>query len=232
MRLLKLLQDFLDCVAARSTPHELDGLQVKHDMDDDQDPTDPIEHRSGYPLSSLMFLEVSIACTSSNVYNTTVEVLVPLFASHSNSPIVQKHEEKPLSKGMTHATCTITNWTQDNRQYFSLTFFSIAATQPSISSHSTTAVVERTGSRLSTSAVVRSADASRTAPEKAGMAVHEAQCSCSAQCSGVRTGLRIPTCTQEKASRLKDAILGSINMPAYGQSQLFLLKMNKLASDM
>jgi hypothetical protein len=232
MRLLKLLQDLLHCVAAHCTSHGVDHLQVKHEMDDARDPTDPTEQRSGYPLSTLKFPEVPIARTSSNAYNTTVEVLVPPFASHSKSPILQKHEEEPLSKGITHTICTITNWTQDNRRYFTLTFSSIAATQPLISLDSTKGVIERMGSELSTAAVMLPADASHTAPKKAGMALRQAQCSSPGPCSGVRTGLRTPTWIQEKASRLKDAILDSINMPAYDQSRLLLLGMNVLASDM
>jgi hypothetical protein len=232
MRLLKLLQDLLDCGAAHSTSHGVDRLQLKHEMDDAQDPTDPTEQRSGYPLSTLKFPEVPIARTSSNGYNTIVEVLVPPFASYFNGPILHKHEEEPLSKGMTHTICTITNWTQDNRQYFTLTFSSIAAAQPLISLDSTTGVIERTGSESSTSAVTLPADASHKAPKKTGIALRQAQCSSLGPCSGVRTGLRTPTCIQEKASRLKDAILDSINMPAYGQSQLLLLGMNLLASDM
>jgi hypothetical protein len=210
----------IDCIAAHHTSHKLDYLHTKHGIGC-SGAANTIGDRIGYPHPSLAPLEKSTTQTNTNAAKVVVRALIPQSAFHSDSTLLQKHGGQPVgNETLLERCCTVTVWTHEEKEHSNLTFSSSAHDQPLIGLHSKTNAVQRTEPKLNSSAVWCSRNVSQTAPRKSNTAVHHAQRPSSDPSLHVRIGFVAPISTWEKPHRLKDAILNSINMPAYGQFQV------------
>jgi PAS domain S-box-containing protein len=168
------------------------------------------------PLSS-----TNLARTT--VHDVSVEVVVsPL--TRGPGGVVQKKDKKHLQHSAFQAACIISIWRIEDTQYFTLTFTSATATQPAASARPSSRVVNRThtGPHLNKS---RSSGSSSSSGRRSGSSstnVSKAVTPTFQQPSFPPRGPPLvggadtsTTSIFQKATQLKDAILNSINMPAY-----------------
>ncbi|KAJ4987400.1 histidine kinase hhk6p [Stagonosporopsis vannaccii] len=222
--LLVSWEDFLDCVVddaqTNSTEKEDDQLESGNTT-----PTAPsttngrVPSPSNPPLPPLS--TTNLARTT--VHDVSVEVVVsPL--SRGPGGAVTKKDKKHSQHGAFQATCIISIWSIEDTQYFTLTFTSATATQSVAAARPSSRVVNRShaGPHMSKS---RSSGSSSSSGRRSG--------SSSTNVSKVVTptmqqpifpprgppllgGLDTSTTSIfQKATQLKDALLNSINMPAY-----------------
>jgi hypothetical protein len=163
------------------------------------------------------------------VHDVSVEVVIsPLIQSPNGS--LHQPERKSSYKDAIQASCIISMWSIEDTQYFTLTFTSATAADPNQSLRPSSRIVNKTSAvpQLNKS---RSPGSSSSSGRRSG--------SNSTSSSKVAT----PTLQQpdfpprgpplkskgdiassasifQKATQLKDAILNSINMPAYGKNRL------------
>lgn len=215
-------KDFLDCViddAQTNSTGEEDQLESGNTTPTAYSTNERNPSPSDPPLPPLS--STNLARTT--VHDVSVEVVVsPL--TRGPGGIVQKKDKKQSQHGAFQATCIISIWRIEDTQYFTLTFTSATATQAATSARPSSRVVNRThtGPHLNKS---RSSGSSTSSGRRSG--------SSSNNVSKVATPImqqpvfppRGPpllggtdtttTSIFQKATQLKDAILNSINMPAY-----------------
>lgn len=218
------LQDFLDSVIEDSLAN------IDHDGDGGSGHTTPTAQPKSQRPASATEQKSLHRLSSTNLARTTVHdvsvevVIAPLARGPGGS--LQKPERKISYSHAMQATCIVSIWSIEDIQYLTLTFTSATATDPAHTSRPSSRIVNRT----STSAYLsksRSSESSSSSGRHSG--------STSTSTSKVVT----PTVQQpefpprgpptkgrgdisstasifQKATQLKDAILSSINMPAYG----------------
>lgn len=220
---LTYLQDFLDCVYddAQANASEAEDDQLESGN------TTPTAHGTNNQNTPSMISSLPPLSTTNlartTVHDVSVEVVVsPL--SRGPGGIVSKSETKNPYSAAFQATCIISIWRIEDTQYFTLTFTSATSTQPVSSARSSSRVVNRTHTGLHPKKSHSSGSSSSSGPRSG---------SSSASVSKAAT----PTMQQpifpprgpplqgsldtsqasifQKATQLKDAILNSINMPAY-----------------
>ncbi|KAF2627976.1 putative histidine kinase group protein-like protein [Macroventuria anomochaeta] len=221
--LLVSWEDFLDCVIddaqTNSTDEEDDQLggssatPIAHSTNDrTTSPTNP-------PLPPLS--STNLARTT--VHDVSVEVVVsPL--SRGPSGVVEKKDKKHSQHGAFQATCIISIWRIEDTQYFTLTFTSATSTQSVATARPSSRVVNRThtGPHLnksrrsgSSSSSGRRSGSSSTNVSKTVTPTMQ-QPSFPPRGPPLLAGLDTSTTSIfQKATQLKDALLNSINMPAY-----------------
>lgn len=189
--------------------------------------TTPTAHstneRTSSPSNPPLPMLSSTNLARTTVHDVSVEVIVPPLVRGPGG-VVKKKDKKQPQHGAFQATCIISIWRIEDTQYFTLTFTSATATQPVASSRPSARVVNRThtGPHLNKS---RSSGSSSSSGRRSG--------SSSTNVSKVVTptmqqpifpprgppilgGLDTSTISIfQKATQLKDALLNSINMPAY-----------------
>jgi hypothetical protein len=151
---------------------------------------------------------------SSRTHNFVVKVVITPSVFRPNGTLLQRRQQKQTGNGAVHASCTITMWTNGDTRYFTLIFADVTTVLPSHSLQSEEDATAQT--RFNSSSQICSGIITQATPKSASGALPQAQCSFCNRSSDVETGSAVPACVQEKASRLKDAILNSISMPAYG----------------
>ncbi|KAJ4355293.1 hypothetical protein N0V95_003048 [Ascochyta clinopodiicola] len=222
--LLVSWEDFLDCICDDARENDPDGedaqLESGNTTPTAHSSTDRRTSPSNPPLPQLS--TTNLARTT--VHDVSVDVLVaPL--SRGPGGVVSKSDRNHSQNSAFQASCIISIWSIEDTQYFTLTFTSAVATQTAQSARPSSRVVNRshTGPHLKKS---RSSGSSSSSGHRSG--------SSSNSTSKVVT----PTLQQplfpprgpplqgglldtsqasifQKATQLKDAILNSINMPAY-----------------
>jgi PAS domain S-box-containing protein len=219
IRLLRHLQDFLDLVVASPASYGSCRYLEEHDGINDMESSSPMSGQSSCFRSSSLLQKGLTDRIRATVYDIAMEVVITPLVFGSDNPVQRKPDKRLECKQAVQATCTITTSTQGNSTYFTLIFAGATKVEPSYDFRSPTGGPDRTESRFE-------------------LGLHDSESSPSANnCLGSvsETLLKDSTtirqqvefspsfsalaCTQSKASKLKDAILNSINMPAYGSCQ-------------
>ncbi|KAF2030019.1 hypothetical protein EK21DRAFT_66550 [Setomelanomma holmii] len=216
-------EDFLDSVIEDSLAN------VDQEADGGSGHTTPTAEPKGQRRAASPELNSLHRLSSTNLARTTVHdvsvevVIAPLARGSGGS--LQKPERKISYSHAMQATCIISIWSIEDIQYFTLTFTSATAADPAHHSRPNSRIVNRTSTSAHLSKS-RSSGSSSSSGRRSG--------SNSTSTSNVVT----PTLQQpefpprgppikgrgdisstasifQKATQLKDAILNSINMPAY-----------------
>jgi hypothetical protein len=188
---------------------------VQHRANNNNSPIDPSKRQVCSLPSSIALPKGPTARMSSRTQTFVVKVVITPSVSKLNGTLLQKRQQKRTGTGTVHASCTITMWTNEDTRYFTLIFADIVTV---LSSHSLQSEEEEATAqtKFNLSSQICSGVITQATPKVASRALPQAQCSFCNQSYYVETGSTFPACVQEKASRLKDAILNSISMPAYG----------------
>jgi hypothetical protein len=218
------LQDFLDSVIEDSLANNVHDGGSGH--------TTPMaEPRAQRPARSPN-QEIFPQLSSSNLARTTVHdvsvevVIAPLNLSPDGS--LHTPERKTTYSKAIQAACIISVWSIEDTQYFTLTFTSATAVEPAQTTRPTSRIVNRTNTIPNPNSKSRSSGSSSSSGRRSGGT------------SNSNSKVVTPTLQQpefpprgpplkskgdisstasifQKATQLKDAILNSINMPAYGK---------------
>jgi PAS domain-containing protein len=151
------------------------------------------------------------------VYDIAMEVVITPLVFRSDNQVQRKSEGRLECKKAVQATCTVTTSTQESLTYFTLIFACASNPEPSYNLQSPTGGADQTESRLglheaesNSTADIRFDSISKTLLKDSTTILQQSEFSPS---------FSAPALIQRKASQLKDAILNSINMPAYGSCQ-------------
>ena len=167
------------------------------------------------------------------VRDVAVEVAIAPLARGSSSTVQQKPERKTASHNTIQATCIISSWSIEDTQYFTLTFTKATTMEPSHDLRPTTRIVNRIRSGIhpeshrpdsSPSLDCRSGDSSDSMSNAVTPTLQQAEILLSGSPIESRNDIATPASILRKAAQLKDAILNSIGMPAYGSSWFSLFK--------
>jgi hypothetical protein len=174
-------------------------------------------HSSGDSLNLVTPAGNSSLQTKSTARNVAVKALISPFSLCSDSMPVQEHEGQSVDKEtLLEVCCTLSIWSHEESQYFTLAFSSIASDRPCPDLHPKTGTKEQADSKSKSLAVPCSSDKSQTSIQKVSAAVHQTQSLSPSPRPDIEIDFSSRISTQQKALRLKDAILNSMNMPAYG----------------
>lgn len=182
-------------------------------------PTPPLP-----PLSS-----TNLARTT--VHDVSVDVVVaPLYVGPDGT--LQKCERKAAYKNAMQATCIISIWSIEDTQYYTLTFTSATSVTATNSAQPSSRMVNRTntGAKLdksrssgsSTSSGRRSGSSSNSTSKVVTPTLQQPEFPPRGPPSKNVGDMATSASVFQKATQLKDAILNSITMPAYGMSSLGL----------
>ena len=158
------------------------------------------------------------------VHDVSVEVVIaPLARGPGGS--LQKPERKISYSNAIQASCIISMWSIEDTQYFTLTFTSATATDNAHSPRPSARVVNRTsttshlnksrGSGSSSSSGRRSGSTSTSNSKAVTPTLQQPEFPPRGPPLKSRGDLSSTASVFQKATQLKDAILSSINMPAY-----------------
>lgn len=158
------------------------------------------------------------------VHDATVDVVIaPLVRGPDGA--LQKPERKMNYSNAIQASCIISTWSIEDTPYFTLTFTSAVATQSAPSSRPSSRVVNRTsatsalnksrGSGSSSSSGHRSGSTSNSNSKVVTPTLQQPEFPPRGPPLQSRSDLSTTASVFQKATQLKDAILSSINMPAY-----------------
>jgi hypothetical protein len=218
------LQDFLDCVLEDSV------VENDHDGGDESGHTTPTaKPRTPNPANSAKQQPLP-QLSSSNLVRTTVHdvsvdvIIAPLARSTNGS--LRKPERNVSYSNAVQASCIISIWSIEDIQYFTLTFTSATTTdsaqslQPSSRSVNKTSTISQSnksrGSSSSTSSGHRSGSSSNSASKAVTPILQQPDFPPRGPPLKSRGDISSSASIFQKASQMKDAILSSINMPAYG----------------
>jgi hypothetical protein len=220
------LQDFLDSVIQDSL--------VNNAHDNGSGHTTPTaEPRVQRPSRSQSPDRASFAqLSSSNLARTTVHdvsvdvVIAPLI--HAPDGSLHTPERKNAYSKAIQAACIISVWNIEDTQYFTLTFTSATATEPAQSMRPTSRVVNRTNTIPTLDNKSRSSGSSSSSGRRSGGNSNSNSKAATPTLQQPEFPPRGPPLKSkgdisstasifQKATQLKDAILNSINMPAYGK---------------
>jgi hypothetical protein len=223
------LQDFLDSVVEDSLTDNIHDGGSGHTT-----PTaEPRTQRSARSPTQETFPQLS----SSNLARTTVHdvsvdvVIVPL--SHAPDGSLHTAERKASYSKAMQAACIISVWSIEDTQYFTLTFTSPTAVEPTQSTRPTSRIVNRTNtipnlnkSRSSgsgSSSGRRSGGSSNSNSKVVTPTLQQPEFPPRGPPSKSKGDVSSTASIFQKATQLKDAILNSINMPAYGKHGIISL---------
>lgn len=157
------------------------------------------------------------------VHDTAVDVVIAPFAGEPGN---QVFERKSAYKSAMQASCIITIWSIDETQYYTLTFTSATTAEPVSKTQTSSRIVNRTntGAHLnksrssgsSSSSGRRSGSSSNPSSKVATPILQHPEFPPRGPPIKSRGDIAISASIFQKATQLKDAILNSINMPAYG----------------
>jgi hypothetical protein len=218
------VQDFLDCVAE-------DSVDAGHNVGDGSGHTTPTaQTKSQHPTNSSSQQQSLPQLSSTNLARTTVHdvsvevVIAPL--THGPDGSLQTADRKLLYSDALQASCIISMWSIEDTQYFTLTFTSATAAEAAASSRPSSRIVNRTstashlnrsrGSGSSTSSGRRSRDSSNSASKVITPTLQPPAFPPRGPPFKSRADISSSASIFQKATQMKDAILNSINMPAYG----------------
>jgi hypothetical protein len=220
-------QDFLNSVIEDSVANDV------HDEGGSGHTTPTAEPRIQHPARSPK-PELFAQLSSSNLARTTVHdvsvdvVIAPLV----NGPNGSFHEKKLSYSNAIQATCIISIWSIEDTQYFTLTFTSATATQTAQSQRPSSRVVNRTNtvphldksrsSGSSSSSGRRSGGTSNPNSKVVTPTLQQPEFPPRGPPAKSKGDISSTASIFQKATQLKDAILNSIQMPAYGKATCVL----------
>lgn len=221
--LLKYPQDFLDSVT--EDPYSGNG----HDEGGGSGHTTPTMHtkvRSGSSEQDSLPKLSTTNLAQSTVHDLSVDVVIAPLTSGSNGSL-QRPERKSSYANAIQASCIISIWSIEDTRYYTLTFTSAMAAEPNRSSTPTSRLVNRTSttpqlnksrsSGSSSSSGRRSGSNSNTASKAVTPIMQQPEFPPRGPPLKSRGDISSSASIFQKATQLKDAILNSINMPAYGK---------------
>jgi hypothetical protein len=152
-------------------------------------------------------------------------VFAPL--THGSDGSLQTPDRKLMYSNATQASCIISMWSIEDIQYFTLTFTSATPAESSQSTRLSSRIVNRTstashinksrGSGSSTSSGRRSGGSSNAASKVVTPTLQSPAFPPRGPPLRSRGDMSSGASIFQKATQMKDAILNSINMPAYGE---------------
>jgi hypothetical protein len=210
------VQDFLDCVAE-------DSVDAGHNVGDGSGHTTPTaQTKSQHPTNPSSQQQSLPQLSSTNLARTTVHdvsvevVIAPL--THGPDGSLQTADRKLLYSDALQASCIISMWSIEDTQYFTLTFTSATAAEAAASSRPSSRIVNRTStaSHLNRSRGSGSSDSSNSASKVITPTLQPPAFPPRGPPFKSRADISSSASIFQKATQMKDAILNSINMPAYG----------------
>ena len=220
------LQEFLDSIIADEAVYDSIEQTAVHPAKDDS--TTAAQRTINQPKSStdehiLQPSATNLARTI--VHDFSVEVVVAPLADGPGH-YKQKPDKKFIYKHAIQASCIISIWSTETSQYFTLTFTSATdaeITQPVRSSRrivyrtSTSSMLSKSHrSNSSSSSGQHSGRSTSTASKPVTPALSHAEFPPRGPPQKGKNDLSASASVFQKATQLKDAILNSISMPAYG----------------
>lgn len=183
-----------------------------------------IQHQANTPPKDSYSQLSSTNLARTTVHDVSVEVVIaPL--SRGSGGSLQKPERKTAYTNAMQASCIISMWSIEDTQYFTLTFTSTVAVESPHSSRPSTRVVNRSGttahfnksrgSGSSSSSGRRSGSTSNSNSKAVTPTLQQPEFPPRGPPLKSRGDLSSTASLFQKATQLKDAILTSINMPAY-----------------
>jgi hypothetical protein len=216
-------QDFLDSVIEDSVANDV------HDDGGSGHTTPTAESRVQFPARSPKS-EPFAQLSSTNLARTTVHdvsvdvVIAPLV----NGPNGSFHEKKISYSNAIQAACIISIWSIEDTQYFTLTFTSATATESAQSLRGSSRIVNRTNtiphldksrsSGSSSSSSRRSGGSSNPNSKVVTPTLQQPEFPPRGPPAKSKGDISSTASIFQKATQLKDAILNSIQMPAYGKA--------------
>jgi hypothetical protein len=169
------------------------------------------------------------------VHDISVDVVIPPLALGSGGTL-HKPERKASHENTMQASCIITIWSIEDIQYYTLTFTSATAAEAARSAQPSSRIVNRTNtsaylakshsSRSSSSSGCRSGSNSNLASKAVTPTLQQSEFPPRGPPNKGKGDMATSASIFQKATQLKDAILNSITMPAYGPSNCILLSFN------
>jgi hypothetical protein len=160
------------------------------------------------------------------VHDVSVEVVIAPLARGSGGSL-QRPERKASYSNAIQASCIISIWSIEDTQYFTLTFTSATATNQVHNSRPSSRIVNRTNtiphlnksrsSGSSSSSGRRSGSSSTSVSKAVTPTLQQPEFPPRGPPLKSRNDISSTASIFQKATQLKDAILNSINMPAYGE---------------
>ncbi|KAF2831375.1 putative histidine kinase HHK6p [Ophiobolus disseminans] len=216
-------EDFLDSVVEDSIVNsEQDGETGSGHTTPTAQPR--IQHQASTPPKESLPQLSSANLARTTVHDVSVDVVIAPLA-HGPGGSLQKPERKTTYANAIHASCIISMWSIEDTQYFTLTFTSAVAAESGQNSRPSSRVVNR----ASTSAHInksRGSGSSSTSGRRSGSTSNSNSSAVTPTLQQPEFPPRGPPIKSrgdlsstasifQKATQLKDAILSSINMPAY-----------------
>lgn len=181
--------------------------------------------RSASPNELTLHRLSSTNLARTTVHDVSVEVVIAPTVRNSSS-LPRKHERKVSFHTAFQASCIISIWSIEDTQYFTLTFTSASTVHPIKSSRPTSRVVNRTNtgaysnnsrsSASSSSSDHRSGGSSIPTSKAATPVLQQPEFPPRGPPSKSRNDISTSASVFQKATQMKDAILNSLTMPAYG----------------
>jgi hypothetical protein len=216
IRLLRHLQDFLDLVIV--SPASLGSCRYpeEHVGVNDIGSSSPMSDQFTCSRSSSLLQKGLTDRVRATVYDIAMQVVITPLGFRSDNPVQRKPDERLEYKQAVQATCTITTSTQRNLTYFTLTFADAKNAESSYNFRPPTGGADRTESRFELG--LHESESSSSADNRFGSVSETLLEGSTTILQQVEFSPSFPALasTRSKASKLKDAILNSINMPAYG----------------
>lgn len=182
-----------------------------------------IQRRASDPSETFSQLSTT-NLAKTTVHDVSVEVVIaPLIRGPGGA--LQKPERKTNYSNAIQANCIISTWNIEDAPYFTLTFTSATAAQSAQSARPSSRIVNRTsattthnksrGSGSSSSSGHRSGSTSNSNSKAVTPTLQQPEFPPRGPPLQSRSDLSSSASVFQKATQLKDAILSSINMPAY-----------------
>jgi PAS domain S-box-containing protein len=204
-------------------------VDSEHDGEDGSGHTTPTaqprtqSHANTSPRESVSQLSSS-NLAKTTVHDVSIEVVIAPLARGPDG-FLQHPERKINYSNAIQASCIISMWSIEDTQYFTLTFTSAIATESSQPSQPSSRVVTKTsatsylnksrGSGSSSSSGLRSGSTSNSNSKAVTPILQQPEFPPRGPPLKSQGDLSTGASVFQKATQLKDAILNSINMPAY-----------------
>jgi hypothetical protein len=195
------------------------AANMAYQQDSQQDSQQNSQSRPSLPPLSSTNLARTV------VHDVSVDVVVVPLVLNSDGA-VQKCDRKGAYRDAVQASCIISIWSIEDTQYYTLTFTSATSVESAQNAQPSTRMVNRTntGAQLdksrssgsSTSSGRRSGSSSNPASKVVTPTLQQPEFPPRGPPSKNKGDIANSASVFQKATQLKDAILNSITMPAYG----------------
>lgn len=209
-------------------------LEDSKNFDDVDEAVSPLNSGGSTPTAAIPVLPSNArlpSLSSSNLAKATVAdvsvevVIAPL--SRASIGRGQKPEQTAFHHNALQANMIISTWTIEDTQYFTMTFTSASHTEPLKDTRPTSRVVTRTSTGFHLNSRSRGSGSSsssgqRSNPNSKTVTPKLQQPEFPPRGPPIKSSHDISSSASifQKASQMKDAILNSVNMPAYGIAPL------------